>query len=62
MPVTRDEILDALGRVVTRGVKLLALADDLGLKKQHYDHLRQLLAELAAEGRVELLPGGAFAL
>lgn len=62
MSVTREDILDALGRVVTRGIKLLALADELGLKKQHYDQLRALLAGLAAEGRVELLPGGAFAI
>ena len=62
MTVTRDDILDALGRVVTRGLKLLALADLLGLKKQDYDRLRSLLTELAAEGRVQILVGGAFAL
>jgi ribonuclease R len=59
---TREDILDALGRVVTKGIKLLALADDLGLKKQEYDRLRMLLTELAEEGRVQILPGGAFSL
>lgn len=62
MPVSSDDILDALARVVTRGVKLAALADDLGLKKQEYARLRSLLAELAADGRVQILGGGAFAL
>jgi ribonuclease R len=62
MPVTTEDILDALGRVVTRGVKLHALADDLGLKKQEYAALRSILAELADSGRIQILPGGAFAL
>ncbi len=62
MSVTSEDILDALGRVVTRGVKLQALADDLGLKKQDYAKLRSLLAELAGSGRIHLLPGGAFSL
>jgi len=60
--VTREDILDALGRVVTRGIKLPALADDLGLKKQEYDRLRTLIAQLAEDGRVQILSGGAFAL
>ena len=62
MTVTREDILDALGRVVTRGVKMMALADDLGLKKPEYAQLRTLLSELAGEGAVQILPGGAFAL
>lgn len=62
MTVTREDILDALGRVVTRGVKLMALADDLGLKKSDYAVLRSLLAQLIGDGTVQILPGGAFAL
>ncbi|HUQ05003.1 MAG TPA: ribonuclease R [Kofleriaceae bacterium] len=62
MTVTREHILDVLAGVVTKGIKLLALADDLGIKKQDYDRLRTLLTELAEEGRVQILPGGAFAL
>ncbi|HVV81834.1 MAG TPA: hypothetical protein VHE35_02100, partial [Kofleriaceae bacterium] len=62
MPVTSLDILDALARVVTRGVKLHALADDLGLKKQEYAALRSLLADLAASGQIQILSGGAFAL
>src|SRR5689334_2492810 len=62
MTVTREDILDALARVVTRGVKLHALADDLGLKKQDYAALRTLLAEMAGKGELQVLSGGAFAL
>ena len=62
MTVTREDIVDVLGRVVTRGIKMLALADELGLKKQDYDRLRVLLTDLAQEGKIEILPGGAFAL
>ena len=62
MSVTSEDILDALSRVVTRGVKLHALADDLGLKKQDYARLRTLLTELAGSGKVQVLAGGAFAL
>src|SRR5262245_56688295 len=62
MTVTREDILDALSRVVTRGVKMMALADDLGLKKPDYARLRTLLDELTAEGVVQTLSGGAYAV
>jgi ribonuclease R len=60
--VTREEVMEALGRVVTRSVRLTALADDLGLRKQHYASLRKVIGELVADGRVQNLGGGAFAL
>jgi ribonuclease R len=62
MEVTRQEVIEALGRVVTRGVRLIALADDMGLRKQDHAQLRALLTELVGEGKVEILPGSAFAL
>jgi ribonuclease R len=60
--VTREEVMEALSRVVTRSVRLTALADDLGLRKQHYASLRKVIGELVADGRVQNLGGGAFAL
>jgi hypothetical protein len=60
--VTRDEVMEALGRVVTRSVRLTALADDMGLRKQHYASLRKVLGELVADGRVQNMGGGAYAL
>ena len=36
----RQAILDHLSRLVTPGIKLTALADDLGLRKQDYSELR----------------------
>jgi ribonuclease R len=60
--VDRQAILDCLSRLVTPGIKLTALADDLGLRKQHYSELRAQILELVEEGFVHVLPGGAFAL
>ena len=54
--------MEALGRIVTPGIKLTALADDLGFRKQDYSRLRATLAGLVAENAVTVLPGGAFAL
>jgi len=54
--------MEALGRVVTRGVRLTALADDMGLRKQDYARLRELLDALVDQGVVRVLPGGAFML
>src|SRR6478735_8738054 len=58
----RQAILDCLSRLVTPGIKLTALADDLGTRKQDYSSLRAELLELVEEGTVVVLPGGAFAL
>src|SRR5678816_3358565 len=60
--VDRQAILDFLSRLVTPGIKLTALADDLGLRKQDYSELRAQILELVEEGFVHVLPGGAFAL
>ena len=58
----RQAILDCLSRLVTPGIKLTALADDLGVRKQDYSALRAQILELVEEGHVQVLPGGAFAL
>jgi ribonuclease R len=58
----RQAILDSLSRLVTPGIKLTALADELGLRKQDYSGLRANILELVEEGYVQVLPGGAFAL
>lgn len=55
-------MLHALGKIVTPGVKLIALADDLGLRRAEHAALRTMLIALADEGVVEVLSGGAFAL
>ncbi|HTL37863.1 MAG TPA: ribonuclease R [Kofleriaceae bacterium] len=60
--VDRQAILDCLSRLVTPGIKLTALADDLGLRKHQYSELRAQILELVEEGFVQVLPGGAFAL
>ncbi|MGE5182137.1 MAG: hypothetical protein ACM31C_08745, partial [Acidobacteriota bacterium] len=58
----RQAILDCLSRLVTPGIKLTALADEVGARKQDYSELRSTLLELVEEGTVVVLPGGAFAL
>src|SRR4051812_43016684 len=60
--IDRQAILDCLSRLVTPGIKLTALADDLGLRKQDYSELRSQVLELVEDGTVTVLPGGAFAL
>lgn len=60
--IDRQAILDCLSRLVTPGIKLTALADDLGARKQDYSELRSQLLGLVEEGTVHVLPGGAFAL
>src|SRR5687768_7344212 len=62
MEVTRDSVLEALGRVVTRSITLPALADDMGLKKQHYAKLKTVLAHLEDEGLAAPVVGGGWAL
>ena len=60
--VDRQAVLDSLSRLVTPGIKLTALADELGARKHEYAALRSLILELVEEGVVQVLPGGAFAL
>ena len=62
MTVERDDILDGLRNAVTRGIKLTALADDIGVRKGDYALLKKLLGELVDEGVVRVVPGGGFAL
>jgi len=62
MDVTKDVVLEALGRVVTRGITLTALADDLGYGKQQYARLREVLEGLRDEGTVTNVRGGGWAL
>jgi ribonuclease R len=61
MNVTREDVMEALGRNTTRGMSLTALADAIGARKQDYARLRKLLAELAGDGAVVNLGAGVFA-
>lgn len=58
----RQAIIDCLSRLVTPGIKLTALADELGVRKHDYAALRSEILELVEAGSVHVLPGGAFAL
>ena len=58
----RQAILESLSRLVTPGIKLTALADELGVRKHDYQALRSTMLDLVEEGTVHVLPGGAFAL
>ena len=58
----RQAVIDTLSRLVTPGIKLTALADELGVRKHEYAELREILFDLVEEGTVHVLSGGAFAL
>src|SRR5689334_3914208 len=58
----RQAVLDCLSRLVTPGIKLTALADELGARKHEYADLRSILFDLVEDGTVHVLTGGAFAL
>ncbi|MGE0872870.1 MAG: ribonuclease R [Kofleriaceae bacterium] len=58
----RQAVIDSLARLVTPGIKLTALADELGVRKHEYSELRSLMFDLVEEGVVHVLSGGAFAL
>jgi ribonuclease R len=60
--IDRRAVLDSLARLVTPGIKLTALADELGARKHEYTELRGILFDLVEEGVVHVLAGGAFAL
>jgi ribonuclease R len=60
--IDRQAVLDSLSRLVTPGIKLTALADELGARKHEYTELRSILFDLVEEGTVHVLTGGAFAL
>lgn len=58
----RQAVLECLSRLVTPGIKMTALADELGARKHEYTDLRALMVQLVEQGSVLVLPGGAFAL
>jgi ribonuclease R len=58
----RQAVIHSLSRLVTPGIKLTALADELGARKHEYGALRSLVLDLVEEGVAQVLPGGAFAL
>jgi ribonuclease R len=60
--IDRQAILEALSRLVNPGIKLTALADELGARKPQYASLREIILDLVEDGTVQVLPGGAFAL
>src|SRR5436190_20789438 len=60
--IDRQAIIDALSRLVTPGIKLTALADELGARKPQYAALRETILDLVEDGTVQVLSGGAFAL
>src|SRR5690242_19734148 len=61
MNVTREDVMEALGRNTTRGMSLTAIADAIGARKQDYARLRKLLAELVDEAALVNLGAGLFA-
>jgi len=60
--IDRQAIIEALSRLVTPGIKLTALADELGARKHEYAELRELIFDLVEDGTVHVLSGGALAL
>jgi ribonuclease R len=60
--IDRQAVLDSLSRLVTPGIKLTALADELGARKHEYAELRSIMFDLVEEGTVYVITGGAFAL
>ncbi|HEY4238649.1 MAG TPA: ribonuclease R [Kofleriaceae bacterium] len=60
--IDRQAVMECLSRLVTPGIKLTALADELGARKHEYAELRAILFDLVEDGTVVVLTGGAFAL
>ena len=58
----RQAIIECLSRLVTPGIKLTALADELGVRKHEYAELRAEMFDLVEDGTVIVGTGGAFAL
>jgi len=52
----RQAVIECLSRLVTPGIKLTALADELGARKHEYAALRSLVFALVEEGVATLLP------
>ena len=51
--IDRQAIIETLSRLVTPGIKLTALADELGARKQQYAALREHLLDLVEDGTVQ---------
>src|SRR3954463_12867468 len=60
--IDRQAIIETLSRLVTPGIKLTALADELGARKHEYAEIRELIFDLVEDGTVPVLSGGALAL
>ncbi len=60
--IDRQAIIETLSRLVTPGIKLTALADELGANKHDYADLRAEIFDLVEDGTIQVLSGGAFAL
>src|ERR1700742_967214 len=60
--IDRQAILEVLSRLVTPGIKLTALADELGARKHEYAELREIIFDLVEDGTIHVITGGAFAL
>jgi ribonuclease R len=60
--IDRQAVIESLSRLVTPGIKFLALADELGARKHEYDKLRKVIDDLVDQGIAQQLPGGAFKL
>jgi ribonuclease R len=60
--IDRQAIIETLSRLVTPGIKLTALADELGAHKHEYTDLRAEIFDLVEDGTIQVLSGGAFAL
>jgi ribonuclease R len=60
--IDRQAVIETLSRLVTPGIKLTALADELGARKHEYTELREIIFDLVEDGTIHVLSGGAFAL
>jgi ribonuclease R len=60
--IDRQAIIETLSRLVTPGIKLTALADELGARKHEYAEIREIIFDLVEDGTVHVLSGGALAL
>src|SRR5690349_24872165 len=60
--IDRQAVIETLSRLVTPGIKLTALADELGARKHEYTELREIIFDLVEDGTIHVISGGAFAL
>src|SRR5882757_1951153 len=59
--IDRQAVIDVLSRLVTPGIKLTALADELGARKHEYTELREIIFDLVEDGTIHVITSGAFA-